>query len=116
MGSRGPALRGLAMGLTAQGRTQPLLADPPEIVLDTVDERYRDLVPVFTQVILGVSDVTFVPGHAEIRGDPGDDHAGVVAQMTARPAEQGDPVPGGWQRFGGRDRGHRRLRLPAGGR
>src|SRR6266496_4170187 len=74
---------------------QPVLADPPEIVLHAVNQRHRDLLAVRQQVILRLSDVAFLPRHALLAGDAGDDRPGVVAQMTARPGEQGDdPRPG----------------------
>src|SRR5262249_61763306 len=81
-GARGPGGR--------QGRPQPLLAYPPEVVLHAVDQRHRDLLPVILQVTLGLSDIALLPGHAEIGGDPGDDRAGLVAQVAAGAAERGD--------------------------
>jgi len=57
------------------------------------------------QIALGAGDVAFLPGHAEIGGDLGDDLTRVVAQMAAGPAEQGDQ--------GGCGRAHRAL-LPRG--
>src|SRR6266536_1109342 len=81
--------------LAAERGPQPVLADPPEIVLHAVNQRHRDLLAVRQQVILRLSDVAFLPRHALLAGDAGDDRPGVVAQMTARPGEQGDdPRPG----------------------
>src|SRR6266536_964772 len=81
--------------LAAERGPQPVLADPPEIVLHAVNQRHRDLLAVRQQVILRLSDLAFLPRHALLAGDAGDDRPGVVAQMTARPGEQGDdPRPG----------------------
>src|ERR1700690_1257010 len=76
--------------LPAERRAQPWLADPPEVVLHAVDERHGDLVPVLAQVSFRLGDVAFLPGHAEVSGDPGDNRAGLVAQVAAGPPEQGD--------------------------
>src|SRR5262249_14648904 len=78
--------------LTGQGGPEALLADMPEVMLDAVDQRHGDLVPVFAQVALGLSDIELFPAHTEVGSDPRDDLARVVAQVTSRPAEQGDDV------------------------
>src|SRR5215471_18117695 len=64
----------------------------PEVMLDAVDQGYRDLVPVLPQMAVGRGDVELFPGHIELGRDPGDDLARVVAQVAPRPAEQGDDV------------------------
>src|SRR5262245_614770 len=78
--------------LTGQGGPEALLADMPEVMLDAVDQRHGDLVPVFAQVALGLGDIELFPAHTEVGRDPRDDLARVVAQVTSRPAEQGDDV------------------------
>src|SRR5215475_10868439 len=78
--------------LTGQGGPEALLADMPEVMLDAVDQRHRDLVPVLAQVALGLGDVDLFPAHTEVDRDPHDDLARIVAQVTSRPAEQGDDV------------------------
>src|SRR5260370_36088585 len=77
---------------TAQGRSQPFLADPPEVVLYTVDERDGDLVPVRLHILRAARDIPLMPGQAEIRGHAHDDGASLVTKVAARPAEQGDDV------------------------
>src|SRR5437763_13792061 len=64
----------------------------PEVMLDAVDQGYRDLVPVLPQMAVGRGDVELFPGHTELGRDAGDDLTRVVAQVTPRPAEQGDDV------------------------
>jgi len=62
----------------------------PEIVLYTIHERDRDLLPIFTQVILRLRDITLFPRNSEIIGNPANDLSRIVAQVTSRTAEQGD--------------------------
>src|SRR5262249_6173057 len=88
--------------LVAQGGAQPGLADPPEVVLHTVDEGDGDLLAVGVEVALRLGDIPLFPGHAEVVGDPHDHFPGVVAQVAAGPVEQRDDVPG--RRPGGRVR------------
>ena len=64
----------------------------PEVMLDAVDQGHRDLVPVLPQMAVGGGDIELFPGHVELGRDPGDDLARVVAEVTPRPAEQGDDV------------------------
>src|SRR5215510_16105919 len=78
--------------LRGQGGPEALLADMPEVMLDAVDQRHGDLVPVLAQVAHGLGDVDLFPAHTEVGRDPHDDLARVVAQVTSRPAEQGDDV------------------------
>src|SRR5215472_15552728 len=59
-------------------------------MLDAVDQRHRDHVGVIQQIAFGGGDVAFLPGHAEVGGDPGDHLARVIAQVAAGPAEQRD--------------------------
>jgi len=59
-------------------------------VLDAIHEGNRDLLPIFTQVILRLRDITFFPRDSEIIGNSADDLSRVVAQVTSRTAEQGD--------------------------
>src|SRR5215472_12975333 len=80
----------LSGGAAGQGGSEAVFRYPPEVVLDAVHERDRDLLPVLTQIVLGLGDVTLLPGHAEILGHPADDLARVVAEVTAWPAEQRD--------------------------
>src|SRR6185312_14040654 len=75
----------------AEGGPEPGLAYPPEVDLHSVDEGYRDLVPVLPHVIGRRRDVAFLPADAEVGGHPFDHGPRVVAQMTARSAEQGNP-------------------------
>src|SRR4249920_2095592 len=75
----------------AEGGPEPGLAHPPEVDLHAVDEGYRDLVPVLPHVIGRRRDVAFLPADAEIGGHPFDHRPRVVAQVTARSAEQCDP-------------------------
>jgi hypothetical protein len=60
-------------------------------VLNAVHERHRDFVPVLTLIRLGLRDVAFLPGYAEVCSDPTDDLARVIAQVAARPGEERDP-------------------------
>src|SRR5215467_3530222 len=93
-GAGGPATPERGRSAAERG-PQSLLADPPEVVLDAVDERHRNHVPVLAQVILGLRDVPLFPGRAQIRGDPRDDLPGLITQVTAGLAQQRDAVPGG---------------------
>src|SRR5579863_1564570 len=48
--------------------TQAIFRYSPEIMLNTIDERHRDLLPVFTQVIFRLRDITLFPRNSEIIG------------------------------------------------
>lgn len=78
----------------AERGAQPSLVDPPEIMLDTIDKSDRDHVGVLPQIVFRSGDVAFGPRHAEFARYPGDDLAGVVAEMASRPGEEGDNVLG----------------------
>ena len=84
--TKSPGL-GLALG---QGSAEAVFRYPPEIVLYAINQGDRDHLPVLTQVILGLRDVPFLPGHPELTRHPADDRASVIAQMTARAVQQGD--------------------------
>src|SRR5690242_1412586 len=75
----------------AERGPEPGLAHPPEVDLHSVDEGYRDLVPVLPHVIGRRRDVAFLPADAEVGSHPFDHGPRVVAQVTARSAEQCDP-------------------------
>ena len=49
---------------------QAILVDPPEVVLDAVDQGDRDHLPVALLVSVGGGDVAFLPRHAQLAGDP----------------------------------------------
>ena len=76
---------------SAQRPPQPVLRDPPEIVLYAVHERHRDLVPELTLIRLGLRDVAFLPAYAEVSSDPADDLARFLAQVAAGAGEERDP-------------------------
>ena len=73
-----------------QRGTEAVFRYTPEIVLYTIHERDRDLLPIFTQVILRLRDITLFPRNSEIIGNPANDLSRIVAQVTSRTAEQGD--------------------------
>jgi len=73
-----------------QRGTEAVFRYSPEIVLYTIHERDRDLLPIFTQVILRLRDITLFPRNSEIIGNPANDLSRIVAQVTSRTAEQGD--------------------------
>ena len=73
-----------------QRRTEAVFRYSPEIVLYTIHERDRDLLPIFTQVILRLRDITLFPRNSQIIGNPADDLSRIVAQVTSWTAEQGD--------------------------
>jgi hypothetical protein len=73
-----------------QRSTEAVFRYAPEIVLYTIHERNRDLLPVFTQVILRLRDITLFPRNSEIIGNPANDLSRIVAQVTSWTAEQGD--------------------------
>src|SRR5690348_4200450 len=75
----------------AERGPEPGLAHPPEVDLHSVDEGYRDLVPVLPHVIGRRRDVAFLPADAEVGSHPFDHGPCVVAEVTARAAEQCDP-------------------------
>jgi hypothetical protein len=60
-------------------------------VLDAVHERHGNLVPELTLIRLGLRDVAFLPGHAQVIGHFADDLARLLAQMAAGPGEERDP-------------------------
>jgi hypothetical protein len=70
--------------------TEAVFRDPPEIVLNAINQGNGDLLPIFTHVFFRLRDVAFLPGHAEIIGNAPDDLPGVIAQVAPGPAEQGD--------------------------
>ena len=76
-----------------QRGTEAVFRYTPEIVLYTIHERDRDLLPIFTQVILRLRDITLFPRNSEIIGNPANDLSRIVAQATSRTAEQGDSRP-----------------------
>ena len=73
-----------------QRGTEAVFRYPPEIVLYTIHERDRDLLPIFTQVIFRLRDITLFPRNSEIIGNPANDLSRIVAQVTSWTAEQGD--------------------------
>src|SRR6185312_2134911 len=75
----------------AERGPEPGLAHPPEVDLHSVDEGYRDLVPVLPHVIGRRRDVAFLPADAEVGSHSFDHGPCVVAEVTARAAEQCDP-------------------------
>src|SRR5579863_6199072 len=77
-----------------QRRPQAGLAHPPEVHLHPVDQRHRDLVPVVAHVVGRGGDVAFFPADAELTRHPLDHRARVVAEVAARPGQQGDPARG----------------------
>ena len=60
-------------------------------MLTTVDEHNRNLVAESPPQPFISGHVDFVPAHAELSADPGDDWPGVIAEMTARFGEQANP-------------------------
>lgn len=78
-------------GIASEGGPEAVFGHAPEIVVDAVDQRNRNLFPVLTQVFLRLSDITFLPGNADILRHPADHQARIVAKVAARPAEQRDP-------------------------
>src|SRR6185437_2156790 len=87
------AARGAAgAALGPERPAKPVLIDAPEVVLDAINERDRDHLAVVFQIVLGRRDVPLGPGDPQVRGDPRDHRAGVIAEVTARPREQGDRV------------------------
>ena len=73
-----------------QRGTEAVFRYSPEIVLYTIHERDRDLLPIFTQVIFRLRDITLFPRNSEIIGNPANDLSRIVAQVTSWTAEQGD--------------------------
>jgi hypothetical protein len=73
-----------------QRSTETVFRYSPEIVLNSIHEGNRDLLPIFTQVILRLRDITLFPRNSEIIGNPANDLSRIVAQVTSRTAEQGD--------------------------
>ena len=74
-----------------QGRPEPRLVDPVEVVLLAVDEDDRDQLGVLLAQAVVVEDRQLLPAGAGVGRDAFDHHPGVVAQMTAGLADQGDP-------------------------
>ena len=78
-------------GQRSQGSPQTLCVHPPEVVLGSVHQGHRDLLPP-PRVELGVGrDVEFLPPDTELPGDGLDHRAGRVAQMASRLGQQGHP-------------------------
>ena len=75
--------------------TEAVFRDPPEIVLNAINQGNGDLLPIFTHVFFRLRDVAFLPSHTEIIGNPADDLPGVIAQVTPGSSEQRDPGCGG---------------------
>jgi hypothetical protein len=73
-----------------QRGTEAVFRYSPEIMLNTIHESDGDLLPIFTQVILRLRNITFFPRNSEIIGNPADDLSRIIAQVTPRAAEQGD--------------------------
>ena len=73
-----------------QRSTEAVFRYSPEIVLDAIHEGNWDLLPIFTQVILRLRDITLFPRNSEIIGNPANDLSRIVAQVTSWTAEQGD--------------------------
>ena len=74
--------------------TKPRLVDPPEVVLDPVHERHRNLIPVRSTQSGVVKDRELNPGDAEVSGHPFDHCPRRAAQMTAGFGDEGDPRRG----------------------
>ncbi len=91
-GQRGQGRAAADRPSSCEGRAQPVLVDPPIVVLHAVDQGDRDHLPVFLQVSGVLGDVALVPFDAEFGRDAFDDRAGVVTQVAAGFAEQGDAV------------------------
>ena len=70
---------------------QPVLGDPPEVMLDPINDGNGDPVPVLPHVILGKRDIPFFPTDSEVTRDPPDDVSRVVAQVATGTAVKGDP-------------------------
>src|SRR6266568_2844063 len=67
-------------------------------MLHTVDERYRDLVPVLGKFALRAGDVPLFPGHPKVCGNARDHVPRRVTEVAARPGEERDHrrVGGHW--------------------
>ena len=86
--------------LARECATQTVGIDPKEIMLGTVHERDRDLLPVQVVELLVSRDVSFYKGFTELSGDLRNDGSSVITQMTTGTSQQGDS---------GRRRGQRLL-------
>src|SRR5215207_719857 len=74
-----------------QGRAQAVLADPPEVVRLPVHQGDRDLLPVALVQVRVVQDAALLEALPQLGGHPGDDLAGVVAEVAAGLADQQHP-------------------------
>lgn len=86
--------------LARECATQAVGIDPKEIMLRTVHERDRDLLPVPVVELLVSGDVYFYKGFTKLSGDLRNDDTSVITQMTTGTSQQGDS---------GRRRGQRLL-------
>src|SRR6478672_1484758 len=86
-----PTMRGSAPECGAQAP----LVDPPVVVLAAVHERDRDLLGVLRHELLVLEHRPLLPADTQVVGHPRDDLAGVVAQVAAGLADQGDAWCGG---------------------
>ncbi len=73
-----------------QRSTEAVFRYSPEIMPNAIHESDGDLLPIFTQVIFRLRNITFFPRNSEIIGNPANDLSRIVAQVTSRTAEQGD--------------------------
>ena len=78
---------------------ETFLADPPEIVLNAINQCDRDHLRVLGEVGGGGRYVPLIPADAKLGRYPGYDRAGIVAQVTAGTGQQRDLVIGGAQRY-----------------
>src|SRR4051794_36722350 len=95
-----------------QRRPEPGLVDPVEVMLLAVDEDDRDQLGVLLAQAVVVQDRQLLPARAGVRRDAFDHDPGVVAQMAAGLADQGDPSHEGKPRTGPARRGYSG-RMPA---
>src|SRR3954462_10000367 len=75
----------------AHGGPEAVLVDAPEVVLLAVHEDHGDVLPVPLRERGVVEDGELLPGGAGVRGHSLDHGTRVVAQMTARLADESDP-------------------------
>src|SRR5436190_14782072 len=71
-----------------QRLAEPVLIDSPEVVLHTVNERYRDLLPPLGVDGVVSRDVDLCPADAKVGCYPIDDQPSLVAEMASRLGQQ----------------------------
>jgi hypothetical protein len=70
--------------------TQAVRINPKEIMLRTIHERDRNLLPVPVVKLLIRRDVYFYKGFTKLSGDLRNDDSSVITQMTTGTSQQGD--------------------------